>query len=128
MDSFDPERYQRRGYYFQHLAREEAPCFQAHACCDFSHGHLNVVDEDRFVVLEEGKDSIVRIVGRGRHTAGAASCIAGAVIERPKPVAEPAELLSVVEGHIVQLSLAGNISDRLRIKGVYSLGLLRWAI
>jgi hypothetical protein len=75
-----------------------------------------------------GKDSIVRIVGQERHTAGAASCIAEVVIERPRLLAEPAKLLSVVEGHIAPLSLADDISDRLRIKGVYSLGLLRWAI
>jgi hypothetical protein len=120
--------YQIHAYYFLHLGREEVPYFQARACYDFVHGRLNVVDEDRSVVLEVGKDSIVRIVGQGRHTAVAASCIAVAAIERPKPVAEPAELLSVVEGHIVPLSLADDTSDRLRIKGVYSLGLLRWAI
>jgi len=110
------------------FGQEEGPCCQAHACCDFFHGRLNVVDGDRFVVLGVEKDSIVRIAGQGRRTAGVASCIAGAAIATQEPVVELEGLLSVAEGRIVPLSLADEIFENLRIKGVYSLGLLLWAI
>jgi len=128
VDSFDQEKYQTRECCFPHWGQEEGPCCQAHACCDFFHGRLNVVDGDRFVVLGVEKDSIVRIAGQGRRTAGVASCIAGAAIATQEPVVELEGLLSVAEGRIVPLSLADEIFENLRIKGVYSLGLLLWAI
>jgi hypothetical protein len=85
------------------LEQEEEACFRKPGRYDFFHDHRKLVDEDPYVVvLLVEKDSIVRIVERGRRIVGISGTVA-VVIVRQGLAVELATLQFVVAERMIQL-------------------------
>ena len=108
------------------------PYSQEHAYSDSVRVHQRIVDVSRYVVgLSVEKGSIVQTVEQAQQRIVVASCIAVVGVVMPVLVVELVMLQSVAATHIVQLytvRLMFLVWWKLRIRGVYSLGLRLWAI
>jgi hypothetical protein len=108
------------------------PYSQEHAYSDSVRVHQRIVDASRYVVgLSVEKDSTVQTVEQAQQRIVVASCIAVVGVVMPVLVVELVTLQSVAATHIVQLytvRLMFLVWCKLRIRGVYSLGLRLWAI